>query len=136
MIVLPLVLAAFASAASVTPVLDGWVQQDGDVITILAPDRTEAFEIKDAIEPAILGWSLPRRYVYAIAKTHPNWTKQRLLDHLDYALRQEEPALGALVFENIRFQPTPELRARLKALRARGRIVFFLRHGPEGAPAM
>ncbi|MBI5200804.1 MAG: hypothetical protein HY925_04375 [Elusimicrobia bacterium] len=79
---------------------------------------------------------VPHTSVYAVAKTRPDWTTEDLLKHLDSLLGDAPYEMTFSFYENVRFEPTPALRAKLAAVRKKGRMPIFLRYGSFGIPSM
>lgn len=122
--------AAKAAPRSVVPVLRGWVRREREVVTILAGDRAAAWEIKEAIEPNLHPrWNAVELYSVVEAKTHPGWTAGDLAAHLDRMLAADSPGIVTVVYPNARFEATPAVRAKVSALRAKGRLALFMEYG-------
>ena len=119
------------------PVRNGWVVRQGDVVMIVAGDRTAAYEIeRDVVARYHPDQRLSPGHATVVAKTEPTWTTRDLLMSLDNLRRKSRFQLKTVIYENLRFEQTPEIRAKVSMLRAKGILAVFMYFGAFGRPPM
>ncbi|MBI5200803.1 MAG: hypothetical protein HY925_04370 [Elusimicrobia bacterium] len=115
------------------PVRNGWVVRQGDVVMIVAADRQTAYEIeRDVVARVHPDKNLLPGHPTTVARTDPSWTTRDLLISLDALRRHSRFKVKTVIYENLRFEQTAEIRAKVSILRAKGILALFMYYGRFG----
>ncbi len=119
------------------PVRNGWVVRQGDVVMIVAASREAAYEIeRDMVARFHPDPNLHPGHPTVVAKIEPSWTTRDLLMSLDALRRPSRFRVKTVIYENLRFEQTPEIRAKISVLRAKGVLALFMYYGAFGQGSM
>ncbi|MBI4346031.1 MAG: hypothetical protein HY553_04210 [Elusimicrobia bacterium] len=109
------------------PVRNGWVVRQGDIVMIVAGSRSAAYEIeRDVVARFHPDPNLLPGHATIVANSETTWTTRDLLMSLDAFRRPSKCQFKTVIYENLRFEQTPEVRSKVSVLRKKGILAIFM----------